>query len=110
MKKITFKQLLNMVANIDYIWEDSYPVIFSVDNECYASGIDSCEQQYLARIDANKPISEILWEDIDLLDEQEPDEMVYDEIKEMLIKLCNIKNNSTIKVDFENSFNGNALY
>lgn len=109
MKKVTFEQLSKMVAKIDYIWENSYPILFSVDNEYYASGIDGCEQQYLVKREVNKPISEVGWSDVDLLDEQDPDEMVYGEIKEMLIKLCNIKSNSIIKVDFDNSFNGDVL-
>ena len=108
MKKsvITFAQLQKYIANIDYVWEESYPVHFGVENDgredTYIAGIDDLwedevpiifEQQYVSRYG-------------EVIDLQEPDAMEFNAIGEMLRKKCNISDNSVIYLYKDESFTG----
>ena len=39
MKKITFNELVNLLCEIDYIDEETYPLVFKVNGEEYQAGI-----------------------------------------------------------------------
>lgn len=109
---INFKELCDLVANIDYLWTNSYPVVFTVENEGertekYQAGIDDTieEYQYLSvfgNLDDEKPSR--------LLDRQDPDAMVYSEICQMLKEECEITDNSVIKLIEDKSFTGELCF
>lgn len=125
MEKITFKKLHDLVANVTDIFEETYPIRFSVNNGNntlhYEVGIGEwCESedeewndminylypypmkvQYLSLCCSDNPNDVFSF-----LDAQDSDDMVYDEIEKMLKKKCNITDNSKIYLDAENSFNG----
>ena len=119
MKKIDFKTLHSLVCNVDYIDDNSYPIVFEVHNKNkepikYECGLTSlsddsskefrdlifnavgCEEeiQYLYNIDSGE-----------FLDLQDCDCMASDEIKEMLKKKCKINEDSVIFFDEKESFN-----
>lgn len=124
MEKITFKKLHDLVANVDYVFEESYPIRFSINNGNntlhYEVGIGEWYEsedyewndminylypyqmkvQYLSIRCGDNP------NNVFFLDAQDSDDMVYDEIGKMLKKKCNITDNSKIYLDEENSFNG----
>ena len=82
-KKIDFTRLHNLVSNVDYIDETSFPVVFSVNGKEFVCGLDSVnEQQFLAAVDDNGSFI--------VIDLQEPDDMVFDEIGRMLKEKCHI--------------------
>lgn len=116
MRKISFKELNDMVFRVDYIDRTSYPFRFYVDGVEYEVGLGDldvyCEDadlimkieeyvqsvcnsdfncfydlQYLCRIEEAETI---------VIDIHEPDDMEYEQIGEMLRKKCNIKPNSEI--------------
>lgn len=96
-KKIDFDTLHKLVANIDYPFKDSYPVVFLVNGKKFSCGIETAkEQQYLIDEDSN------------ILDFQEPDDMVFDEIGRMLREKCNIHEgmHNTITLATPLSFDG----
>ena len=117
MKQITFKELQDLVANIDYIDDESYPVKFSVVNsegcpigtknkfECGIPGhfeVDGevfDEQQYFEVNVLNHSHKFII-------DLQEPDEMVYEGIGDMLKRYCRINDSSKIYLYDKSSFTG----
>lgn len=121
MRKISFKELNDMVSRVDYIDRTSYPFRFYVDGVEYEVGIGDldvyCEDadlimkieeyvqsicnsnfncfydlQYLCRIEETETI---------VIDIHEPDDMEYEKIGEMLRKKCNIKPNSEIFMSAE---------
>lgn len=132
MKKINFKELHRLVSKIDYINEFSYPVAFTVDGVKYRAGIGAfntddsdvygdegtdftdffCgydeEIQYLSRIEHNDETAFDEWNggDDHILDAQDPDDMDFNEIGDMLKKCCNITETSDIQLYEEYSFNG----
>lgn len=104
---ITLKQLTDLVADIDTATHNS-TIKFSVDGRKYQAGLGElvvCEEfddianyegyfndvtdnlQYLAKADDIE---------LDFVDVQDPNDMEYDNIKQMLIYHCNITDNSTI--------------
>jgi hypothetical protein len=131
-KKIDFKELHRLVSNIDYINETSYPVSFTVDGVKYRAGIGAfntddsdvygdegtdftdffCgydeEIQYLSRIENDDDETTFEWDGgyDHILDAQDPDDMSFDEIGDMLKKCCNITKTSDIQLYEEYSFNG----
>ena len=121
-----------MVSNIDYIYETSYPVSFTVDGVKYRAGIGAFntddsdvygdegtdftdffygydeEIQYLSRIENDDEETTFEWDggyDY-ILDAQDPDDMDFNEIGDMLKKCCNITETSDIQLYKEYSFNG----
>ena len=107
-KKITFKELQDFVANIDYIDEESYPINFKVDGNSFSCGI--CDEIYShgESLDYNREGQYLLNSNGDCLDLQDPDMMIYDEIGNMLKEKCNITDTSTI-ILLKGSFNGDSL-
>lgn len=99
-KRINFTYLQYLVSDIDYILDCTYPVIFTVDGKRFACGITDTyiEQQYLATLDDNGWMKEIL-------DLRDPDSMIYENVGRMLKKKCGIKADSKIWLN-PNSFSG----
>lgn len=116
MRKISFKELNDMVSRVDYIDRTSYPFRFYVDGVEYEVGLGDLDVenedadlimkieeyvqsicnadfncfydlQYLCRVGETETI---------VIDIHEPDDMEYEQIGEMLRKKCNIKPNSEI--------------
>lgn len=119
MKKINFNELCDLVAHVDYLWENTFPINFSVDGTEYLVGIGNydCgdgtgdelgvfglteELQYLMRFNDDGKS--------EYIDVQDPDQMVYEEIVEMLKKQCNITDNSEICLYDVTSFDGSQDY
>lgn len=76
-KKINFETLHKLVADIDYVAENTFPVVFLVSGRKYICGIEATnEQQFLIDEDSN------------VLDLQEPDNMNFDQIGKMLKEKC----------------------
>ena len=93
---ITFEELNHLVADIDYLDEESYPVIFRVDGKEYACGIDQKENQVLSEVGIS-------------LDKQDPDTMTLSEIESMLKSRCKIIETSFIEIDLDKSFTGQKM-
>ena len=89
MKKISFEELCDLVAHVDYLWENTFPIYFKVDSTEYVAGIGyyDCgddtgdpfgvfgiteELQYLARLEPkiDKEDNTITFLDVD-----DPDDM-----------------------------------
>jgi hypothetical protein len=114
MEKITFERLQELVANIDYIWDHSFPVSFCVINngkkvkfECgitnsfHFEGDFYDEYQYVF-METVLPSGRKYSNFVDL---QNPDDMIYEEIREMLKNKCDISDESAIYL-YKNSFSG----
>ena len=71
MKKVDLIQLTGLIAEIDYINDESYPVRFKVNNNYYEAGITPGEMQYLINLDTDEVITL-----------EDPDCMAYEEIQE----------------------------
>lgn len=114
-RKISFDELHKLVANIDYVWDESFPIAFSVKNgkevckfECGITGEFEFhgelfdEYQYLA-------VTEIGGHKFNLIgDLFSPDDVSKEEIEAILKKCCRINDDSVITL-YENkskSFNG----
>ena len=112
-----------MVAHVDYLWEDTFPISFKVDETEYIVGLGSydCgddtgdeygvfgiteELQFLARFEPEIDSEGDTVYDLRFLDVQDPDSMVYEEIVEMLKTQCNITADSTIGIFEEECFDG----
>ena len=39
MKKISFEELCDLVAHVDYLWENTFPIYFNVDSTEYVAGM-----------------------------------------------------------------------
>lgn len=108
MKKITFEELHKLVANIDYIDEASFPVKIAVNNngekEKFEFGIalpfDFLGETYFEQQYAMCNTTNICY------DLQDPDCMEFDEIGNMIKKICQIKEDSEIMLYDKHSFNG----
>ena len=87
-KKISFDALQQLVANIDYVFDDSFPVVFFVDGHKYSCGIEHSlnERQYL--LDENE----------NLLDLQEADDMEWDAIGKMLKEKCRVSDTAPSRI------------
>jgi hypothetical protein len=131
-KKITFDELHRMVSKIDYINKSSYPIAFTVDGVKYRTGIGSFntddsdiyyenygdtltedyfygyanEMQYLSRIDNYDEDASFECVDEYVMDAQDPDDMEFNAIGEMLKRCCGITESSDIKLCVNHSFNG----
>lgn len=129
-KAITFDELHQLVSNIDFIYGSSYPVAFTVDGVKYRAGIgvfntDGSDEkedfsyffyeyddiiQYLSRIENSDVGASFNCENTCghnlILDAQDPDDMIFDEIGDMLKKCCNITESSDIKLYTDFSFSG----
>lgn len=103
-RKISFDELHELVANIDYVWDESFPIAFSVKNgkevckfECGITGEFEFqgelfdEYQYLVITDDNG-----FKTDGYLCDLYSPDSVSNDEIEERLKSCCSIDENSVI--------------
>ena len=90
-KKISFDTLQQLVANIDYVLEDSFPVVFFVDGRKYSCGIKYSpdEEQYLQYL---------LDKDDNLLDLQEADGMEWDAIGKMLKEKCRVSDTAPSRI------------
>jgi hypothetical protein len=119
LRVIPFKELLDLVANVDYIVHESYPIRFKVKNNeeivNYECGIAVCdknvsedlindelEAQYLTRLENIKERSVLL--------AQNPDDMYYEEIEKDLREKCNITDDSIIIFEDDVSFTGERPY
>lgn len=125
MVRISFKKLHNLIASIDYLyWGDTSNSIikklqFIVENSnvknIYEAGIASItkdkykdifcnlsELQYLIKYKEDKNNYEII-------DLQDPDEMLFEEIRIMLIEKCKINKESKIYITSKKSKNNKLL-
>lgn len=109
--KITFEELQHRVANVDYIWDDSFPVRFSVTNgettQSYEIGIGEIidndryndiiggDGQYIALID-NDTIADDTPAYDGVMEIVDADSMIYNEIGETLRDFCEITDESII--------------
>lgn len=106
MEKITFEQLKDLIANIDYLDDESYPVCFDVttngEKREFECGITSGfeydgeyfeEYQYFGRHFKRKDYKHFI--NVEMKD---ADDIVFDEIEKMLNKYCNIENGSVIRL------------
>ena len=128
MKKISFEELCDLVAHVDYLWENTFPIYFNVDSTEYVAGIGyyDCgddtgdpfgvfgiteELQYLARLEPkiDKEDNTISFL-VSFLDVDDPDDMTYDDIVEMLKKQCNITEKSKIEISNKYCFDGTQKY
>jgi hypothetical protein len=117
MKKISFEELCDLVAYIDYIDSSSYPVSFVVKNKGKAPRIFECG---IGEADTNVWFSNAFGGETELqymhspkdgiVDLQDPDSMVFDEICEMLKTKCKISAESEILLNEDVSFDGEELY
>lgn len=127
MKKVTFEELCDLIADVDYLWEDTFPIYFKVDNTEYIAGIGSydCgddtgedfgvfgiseELQYLAKLEPDIDEDGNTIHVPRFLDVDDPDDMLYDDIVEMLKNQCNITENSEIGIFEGYSFDGSQEY
>lgn len=113
MVKSNVNDIISGVCEIDYIFEDTFPIRFSVKNDneekLFEAGLclmsdgygDWCETQYLVEI--QKKSRKKLMRVIDI---QNPDYMKNKDIKNMINTCCEIKENSIISIDVDKSFNG----
>lgn len=131
--KITFEDLCDLVMDVDYIFDHTYPINFMVDGKEYLVGIgdydcgddtgDSLgvfggtgELQYLMRYD----MEDSDFKDVETgtlvketyIDVINPDIVGYEyiEIIKLLKKQCNITNDSEIILFKESSFDGSRDY
>lgn len=114
MEQITFEKLQKLVANIDYVFDDSYPVCFDVNNngkkikfECGITNAFEFEGQFYDgyqyfMVERVLPSGRKITHFFDL---QDPDGMTFDEIGNMLKTHCEIDDNSIIRL-FAKSFSG----
>ena len=124
MKKINFKQLCDLVANIDGLFESSYPVHFKVMNgnnvQYYECGLCDMSKEYVDTIYDGKFIDgeylQYLSNDIHkdmacdvFLDVQQEDMMEYNNICDILRSNCDIDDNSKIYL-YADSFSGAYRY
>lgn len=101
-KRIDFNELHRLVANVDYIDPTSFPLFFSVNGHRYCCGIEgNGEQQYIAEV---FPLID-MWL---IIDWQDPDNMEWDRIGEMLKKKCLIDeaHSNKIWLNTVHSFSG----
>jgi len=121
-RKISFEELCDFVANIDYIDSESWPVVFEVHNgnkppteyECGITDVDNSMEKN------NKKLYELIEKHVcgevneiqyfknnntgEFLDLDDPDSMLKENIDKMLMKECNIKENSEIFFLEDDSF------
>lgn len=111
MREICFKELQDIVANVDYIAEDSFPIRFRVINgkteKSFQVGIgyidDNAEYnellggdgQYIAEFD-NKDLGRKYPCYFEVLEFVDADDMCYSEIGDSLRRLCGITDKSKI--------------
>lgn len=118
-KEITFKELCDLVARIDYALESTFPIKFSVVTKnkhsvtsFFEAGIgdsaDEEEQQYLGEyhVSSEKSFKKGRGVMVKILDVQEPDAMSFDNIVLLLADRCKITPNSKIYLYEDISFNG----
>ena len=119
MKPITFDELHCLVANVDYLLPNTFPIKFKVDGVKYLIGVgyfetDGAEDsdvdftnffygyeeeiQFLSRMENS-------YEET-ILDTSDCDELVFEEIGDILKKCCNITENSKIELYERGCFNG----
>lgn len=99
-KEITFDELCNLVSEIDYINNESFPFSVSVENgkkhQEYNFGIGDFSDYGPDWSDEWQYVSTIVDDTEVIIDLQEPDIMTYNEIQTMLKKKLNIKKNTNI--------------
>ena len=118
-KKISFKKLHELVANVDYCFDGSFPIVFNVvqkgdeyvDGELYLVGLtneihlDSGEivtdtvSQFVMELSHNR-----------VLDLQDEELMEFEAIGKMLKEKCAIEKGATIYLEEDESFNGDEYY
>lgn len=122
MRKIDFDTLHDLVCFIDYIDDDSYPIVFEVHNKNerpirYVCGLTSIEDSLK---EGDRELYDLICESIgtdceiqflyneyslEFLDLQDCDDMDCYEIETMLKKKAKINEDSVIFLDEEESFN-----
>lgn len=128
MEKITFKELCDLVSNVDYINPNSYPINFVANGDYFCVGIGMFDTalarlrkqdienffgglednlQYLIRFDYDEKDDEFYGTFIDV---QDPNNKAYDDIVSMLKKQCNINEKSLIHLCEDESFDGSRDY
>lgn len=110
MKKKTLKvgvdTIVDTIAEMDYIFVDTFPLIFNVTNndethtfEAGMGKFDDYEVQYLSTKKGKLATKGVI-------DIQDPDAMSYENIEKMVKQCCDINDESIITIDLENSFDG----
>ena len=104
-KRVSFKDLCDLVSNVDYLNNRSYPFWFSIDNNNKESRVFKCGIGYYVGYEDwfqkiyGEPELQYLWEDgVGIVDLQDPDAMSYGGICEMLKEKCKIDNESVITI------------
>lgn len=119
-KEISKKELFGLITNIDYTDPKTYPIRFSVKNGkdimYYESGIGEglldgyiAEPQYLIDVDNSAFINEGIYDKNEILDYQDPDDMEYADIFEMITDKCDLNEDSVITLYEDISFNGTKI-
>lgn len=130
MIKSNLKEIVDLIANIDYCFEQTFPVRFKVDGKTYEAGlcyfdwghIDDVHGKHAKKIKkqimkfcgiCETPFFECQYlaeindcGGLEVLDLQDPDAMVYSEIAAMIGKLCGADRTSIITLDKRKSFKG----
>ena len=121
MKKISFEELCELVAHIDYADNSSYPVSFVVNDkgkaprrfECGVGETDNnvwfCKWFYKA-FRGETELQYMISEKDGIVDLQVPNCMPFDEICEILKTKCKIGVESEILLNDNDSFNSEELY
>ena len=120
-KKISFNELCKMVAKIDYLYKESYPIVFSVeDDDCIMKhecgitkafefqGVQFDEYQYLVTTEFKSKEHKHEMDYVRHL--VDPDDVSFSEISEVLKDKCHIDENSIITLYEGKSFKGRKRY
>ena len=91
MKTITFRELCNLVSKVDYLWNESYPIVFETENgDEYKVGIgnldventtDDIENIFAGMKDELQYLAKWHKDEYIFQDVQDPDDMEYTDLK-----------------------------
>lgn len=117
MEKISFEELCKLVAHIDYIDSNSYPVSFVIKDKGkeprrFECGIGKADNNvwFCRSFGGETELQYMLSEKDGIVDLQDPDMMVFDKICEMLKAKCKIGAESEILLNDDISFDGEELH
>ena len=119
MGKISFKKLHALVANIDPVWDDSHPVMFTVvqkgeehcEGQTYIAGLANELIDYDGKTRAYEECQFIrLCSTGKVIDLQDESLMSFDKIGRTLKEKCAIEKGCTIYLEKDCSFGGEWYY
>lgn len=80
MKTVTVNELTDIIANIDYLFENTYPVKFAIDDNLFEAGVDIQNKKiYLKNLWDAAPT--IIWSTTYDMDEKRINEILTREAK-----------------------------